>query len=240
MVPWQGLQGLTGAVAVGGLSLTSLFLLAAVFAPNLLLAIDVVSRSTAWAIVVAAPLISLAYVVGLLTSAAAESLFVRFGRLRLADLADELRTVSKLSDLVVTRYQQMLNAELMRTVLERAYVPAAFARPLDSGSSFPGGQPQHPIKTDMPSRQHLMSAMRDRVGTCRSWIVARWVTCGVLCPEAWRLRQFRRRLANGQVDTPRIRLIGKTRPCYRHRTLPRADVATAPGRSKPHDNRSSV
>ena len=107
MVPWQGLQGFTGAVAVGGLTLTSLFLLAAVFAPNLLLAIDVVSRSTAWAIVAAIPLISLAYVVGLLTSAAAESLFVRIGRLRLADLADELRAVSKLSELVVARYQQL-------------------------------------------------------------------------------------------------------------------------------------
>ena len=98
MVPWQGLQGFTGAVAVGGLTLTSLFLLAAVFAPNLLLAIDVVAFHRL-AIVAAIPLISLAYVVRLLTSAAAESLFVRIGRLRLADLADELRQCQSLASL---------------------------------------------------------------------------------------------------------------------------------------------
>jgi hypothetical protein len=113
-VPLQGLQGFTGAVAVGGLTITALFLLAAVFAPNLLLAIDVVTRSTAWAIVAAVPLSSLAYVVGLLTIAAAESLLVRAGRLRHLDLADELEAVSKRSEIVVARYhQQRQEAEVL-------------------------------------------------------------------------------------------------------------------------------
>lgn len=113
-MPWQGLQGFSGAVAVGGLSITSLFLLAAVFAPNLLLAIDVVSRSTAWAIVVAIPLTSLAYVVGLLTSAAAESILLRAGRLRAIDLSAELQLVSRLHDVVISRYlQQRQEAEVL-------------------------------------------------------------------------------------------------------------------------------
>lgn len=105
-VPLQGLQGLTGAVAVGGLTITSLFLLAAVFAPNLLLAIDVITRSTAWAVVAAIPLSSLSYIIGLLTSAAAESLLTRTGRLRQVNLIAELQAVSRLSELVVARYQQ--------------------------------------------------------------------------------------------------------------------------------------
>jgi hypothetical protein len=113
-VPLQGLQGFTGAVAVGGLTLTSLFLLAAVFAPNLLLAIDVITRSTAWAVVAAIPLSSLAYVVGLLTTAAAESILVRTGRLRHVELAAELEAVVKLSELAVARYhQQRQEAEVL-------------------------------------------------------------------------------------------------------------------------------
>jgi hypothetical protein len=51
-VPWQSIQGFSGAVAVGGLALTSLLLLAGVFATNLFLAIEFISKSTAWAIVV--------------------------------------------------------------------------------------------------------------------------------------------------------------------------------------------
>jgi hypothetical protein len=38
-IPWQGIQGFSGAIAVGGLALTSLLLLAGVFATNLFLAI---------------------------------------------------------------------------------------------------------------------------------------------------------------------------------------------------------
>ena len=105
-VPLQGLQGFTGAIAVGGLTLTSLFLLAAGFAPNLLLAIDVVTRSTAWAVVAAVPLTSLSYVLGLLTIAAAESLLTQTKLLHQVDSAAELLAVSKLGDLVVVRYQQ--------------------------------------------------------------------------------------------------------------------------------------
>lgn len=133
-VPPQGLQGFTGAVAVGGLAITSLFLLAAVFAPNLLLAIDVVTRSTAWAIVAAIPLSSLAYVVGLLTTAAAESLLVRTGRLRHVSLAAELQAVSKLSEIVIARYHQqrqeadvLAGSSLAFFVLSVASANAAFS-----------------------------------------------------------------------------------------------------------------
>lgn len=102
----QGIQGFTGAVAVGGLTITSLFLLAAVFAPNLILAIDVVTRSTAWAVVAAIPLTSLSYVLGLLTIAAAESLLMRAKLLGTTNLAMELQAVASKGELVTGSYQQ--------------------------------------------------------------------------------------------------------------------------------------
>lgn len=102
----QGLQGFTGAVAVGGLTITSLFLLAAVFAPNLLPAIDVVTRSTAWAVVAAIPFTSLSYVLGLLTIATAQSLMIRGKLVGAFDLAAELQAVASLGELVTATYQQ--------------------------------------------------------------------------------------------------------------------------------------
>lgn len=119
---------------MGGLSITSLFLLAAVFAPNLLLALDVITRSTAWAVVAAIPLSSLAYVVGLLTTAAAEALLVRVVRLRHLDLAAELEAVSTLSEYVVACYQQqrqeaevLAGSSLALCVLSLASAIAAFS-----------------------------------------------------------------------------------------------------------------
>lgn len=102
----QGLQGFTGAVAVGGLTITSLFLLAAVFAPNLLPAIDVVTRSTAWAVVAAIPLTSLSYVLGLLTIATAESILIRGQLVGPVNLAVDLQAVASLGEFVTATYQQ--------------------------------------------------------------------------------------------------------------------------------------
>jgi hypothetical protein len=106
-IPWQGIQGFSGAIAVGGLALTSLLLLAGVFATNLFLAIEVVSRSTAWAIVVALPIASLAYVVGLLTNAAAEAIFVRFGWLQRNTLIDELIQIREKGEFLIGRFLQL-------------------------------------------------------------------------------------------------------------------------------------
>jgi hypothetical protein len=129
----QGLQGFTGAIAVGGLTSTSLFLLAAVFAPNLLPAIDVVTRSTAWAVVAAIPLTALSYVLGLLTIASAQSLIIRGKLVSLANLAAELQAVASLGELVTASYQQqrqeaevLAGSSLAFLVLSIACVIAAF------------------------------------------------------------------------------------------------------------------
>ena len=103
-VPWQSIQGFSGAIAVGGLTLTSLLLLAGVFATNIFLAIEFISKSTAWAIVVAFPFASLAYVVGLLTNAAAEAIFVRLGWLQRSALTDELLQIGEKGEFLIGRF----------------------------------------------------------------------------------------------------------------------------------------
>jgi hypothetical protein len=103
-VPWQSIQGFSGAVAVGGLTLTSLLLLIGVFASSIFPAIDFLSKSTAWAIIVAVPVASLTYVVGLLTNAAAELLYVRVGWLPRGSLTDELVRINGSGDFLIGRF----------------------------------------------------------------------------------------------------------------------------------------
>jgi hypothetical protein len=103
-VTWQSIQDFSGAVAVGGLALTGLLLLAGVFAASLFPAIDFLSKSTAWAIIVAVPVTSLAYVVGLLANATAELVFVRFGWLKQNTLTDELLQIGDKGEFLIGRF----------------------------------------------------------------------------------------------------------------------------------------
>lgn len=113
-IPWQSIQGFSGSIAIGGLLLTALTLLAAVFANNLLVALDFVSRSPLWAIVVAVPVTALSYVVGLLTTAVSESLFVLFGWLAPRSVVHELSQIARKPEFLVARYLQIRQeAELL-------------------------------------------------------------------------------------------------------------------------------
>ena len=133
-IPWQSIQGFSGSVAVGGLVLTSLLLLAGAFATNLFAAIDFISRSAVWAIVVAIPVASLSYVVGLLTTAGAESLFAFVGWVPRMTIVEELQRICRKGDFIIGRYLQLRQeAELLAggclalLVLALACLSASFA-----------------------------------------------------------------------------------------------------------------
>lgn len=106
-IPSQSIQGFSGSVAVGGLVLTSLLLLMGAFATNIFAAVDFLARSPAWAIVVAVPIASLSYVVGLLTTAMAESLFARFGWVPRMAVVQELHDIYRKNEFLIGRYLQL-------------------------------------------------------------------------------------------------------------------------------------
>ena len=78
MVPWQSIQGFSGATAVGSLVFVAWALITNAFADNLFPVINVYSQSPTWAIVTAVPLLSLAYLLGLLSIGAGEALMILF------------------------------------------------------------------------------------------------------------------------------------------------------------------
>src|SRR5678815_4223526 len=106
-VPTQSIQGFSGSVAVGGLVLTSLLLLIGAFATSLFAAVDFLSHSPAWAIVVAVPVAALSYVVGLLTTAVAESLFALVGWVPRMATVQELQKIHRKNEFVIGRYLQL-------------------------------------------------------------------------------------------------------------------------------------
>ena len=113
-VPWQSIQGFSGSVAVGGLVLTSLLLLAGAFATSIFAALDFLSRSAVWAIVVAIPIASLSYLVGLLTTAAGESLLRLVGWIPRVAIVEELQRIRQQDEFMIGRYLQLRQeAELL-------------------------------------------------------------------------------------------------------------------------------
>jgi hypothetical protein len=111
---WQNVQGFSGATAVGALTVIGLILIANAFATNLFPAIDFYARTPTWAIVVAIPAVALTYLLGLLSTGAAEVLLVST---RLVDsdalIADHI-AVSARGDFVASRFHQLRQeAELL-------------------------------------------------------------------------------------------------------------------------------
>lgn len=105
MIPWQTVQGFSGATAVGSIVFVAWALIANAFANNLFPVIDVYSQSPTWAIVVAIPIIALTYLLGLLFIGGGEELLVAFGLLNRSDLLNEAICRSDIPNLVISRYQ---------------------------------------------------------------------------------------------------------------------------------------
>ena len=107
MVPWQSIQGFSGATAVGSLVFVGWALITNAFADNLFPVINLYSQSPTWAIVTAVPVLSLAYLLGLLCIGAGEA-FMIFCKFVPASSLDEGQTAcSDSSSFVAARYQQL-------------------------------------------------------------------------------------------------------------------------------------
>ena len=105
MVPWQSIQGFSGAAAVGSLVFVAWALITNAFADNLFLVINLYSQSPTWAIVIAVPVLSLTYLLGLLCMGAGEAILI-FLKLVPADILEEEKMVrADLSSFVAARYQ---------------------------------------------------------------------------------------------------------------------------------------
>lgn len=107
-VPWQSIQGFSGATAVGALTLVGLALIANAFATSLFPAIDSYARlSPTWAIVVAVPLLALCYLLGLLSNGAAEAVMIRVRLIEENALIEDPVIVSSRGEFVTGRFQQL-------------------------------------------------------------------------------------------------------------------------------------
>ncbi len=106
-LPWQNIQGFSGATAVGALTLVGLVLIANSFASNLLPAIDFYARTATWAIVVAVPVVALTYLLGLIATGAAEALLVWRRLVDANVLIDDQIAVSGHGELISGYFQQL-------------------------------------------------------------------------------------------------------------------------------------
>ena len=107
MVPWQSIQGFSGATAVGSLVFVDWALITNAFADNLFPVINLYSQSPTWAIVTAVPVLSLVYLLGLLCIGAGEALLVVFRLIPASSLDEAQMACSELSDFIAARYQQL-------------------------------------------------------------------------------------------------------------------------------------
>jgi len=107
MVPWQSIQGFSGATAVGSLVFVAWALITNAFADNLFPVINVYSQSPTWAIVTAVPLLSLAYLLGLLSIGAGEALMILFKFVPANCLDERQMDSSEPTGFVCARYQQL-------------------------------------------------------------------------------------------------------------------------------------
>ena len=105
MIPWQTVQGFSGATAVGSIAFVDWALITNAFADNLFPIIDIYSSTPTWAIVIAIPVIALTYLLGLLFIGAGELLLLRLGMLTPADLADEGMHRQDLPPILTARLQ---------------------------------------------------------------------------------------------------------------------------------------
>lgn len=113
-IPWQNIQGFSGATAVGSIVFIDLALIANAFASNLFPTINLYAQTPTWAIVVAIPLLSLVYLIGVLSIGTGEALL---GWLRVGEaiaLAEDATALIGCNDVVVGTYQRLRQeAELL-------------------------------------------------------------------------------------------------------------------------------
>lgn len=107
MVPWQSIQGFSGATAVGSLVFVDWALITNAFADNLFPVINLYSQSPTWAIVIAVPVLSLVYLLGLLCIGAGEAVLIALRLVPSSGLDDGSIAISELSSFVAGRYQQL-------------------------------------------------------------------------------------------------------------------------------------
>jgi hypothetical protein len=105
VIPWQTVQGFSGATAVGSIAFVGWALITNAFADNLFPVIDLYSSTPTWAIVVAVPIIALTYLLGLLFIGAGEILLLRLKVLTSADLDDDGLHRNDLPAVLTARFQ---------------------------------------------------------------------------------------------------------------------------------------
>src|SRR5262245_46702489 len=112
--PWQNIQGFSGASAVGAIVFVDLALIANAFADNLFPTINLFAQSATWAIVVAIPLLSLVYLIGVLSIGAGEGLLGCLHLTRQITHSEDVKMLLVSSEAVWGRYQQLRqDAELL-------------------------------------------------------------------------------------------------------------------------------
>jgi hypothetical protein len=106
-IPWQGLQGFSGATAIGALVFVDLALVANSFANNLFPVIQDYSKTQTWAIVVAIPVISLAYLLGVLSIGTSELMLIWVRALDAKTLVEDTIAVTGKGEYAAARFQQI-------------------------------------------------------------------------------------------------------------------------------------
>lgn len=113
-LPSQSLPRFSGAAAIGALVLVGLALVANAFADNLFPVINLYSQTPTWAIVVAIPLASLVYLLGVLSIGASELMLIWTGFLDRNGLVEDAITASARGEFAVARFEQVRQeAELL-------------------------------------------------------------------------------------------------------------------------------
>ena len=113
-IPWQSIQGFSGASVIGALVLVDLGLIANAFADNLFPTITNFSTTAAYALVIAVPVLSLTYLLGLLCIGAAELALTLSHLLNAKTLAEDTVTVSARGESCAARFHQLRQeAELL-------------------------------------------------------------------------------------------------------------------------------
>src|SRR6266496_1204320 len=107
MIPWQNIQGFSGAAAIGSIVFVDLALIANAFADNLFPVIDLYSQTTTWAIVIAFPVLALVYLIGLLSIGAGEAALLWLRLVSRTDLAEDILGLPGLPSILAARYQQL-------------------------------------------------------------------------------------------------------------------------------------
>jgi hypothetical protein len=112
--PWQNIQSFSGASAIGAIVFVDLALVANAFADNLFPTIDLYAQTPTWAIVVAIPVLSLVYLIGVLAIGAGEALVSCLRRGEAVALDEDPALLARCGDALIGRYQRLQQeAELL-------------------------------------------------------------------------------------------------------------------------------